>query len=162
MADSQGHLIAGTVAGVGLAVLLSFLGIGPTVLFLGAIICIIASEFPDIDHDHSIPRKVMRGIIPGLVGIMILYLFFSWRFWNNSILEQVLFIALPIIFLVSYEKFIPRHRGAIHKWQGLVLFLAVTAAIAYFLKFGIIDGAIVVLFGAVGFSSHVVLDHIIH
>lgn len=162
MADSQGHLIAGTICGVGLAVILSFMGIGAAALFLGAIICIIASEFPDIDHDHSLPRKVLRGIIPGLVGIIALYLFFSWRFWNSSWLEQVLFVVLPIVFLFSYEQFIPRHRGSIHKWPGLALFLAVLIAIAYFLRFGVVDAAVLVLFGAVGFSSHVILDHIIH
>lgn len=160
MANSQGHLIGGTVTGVGLAILLSFLGVNPTTLFLGAIVCIVASEFPDIDHNHSLPRKILRGIVPGLVGIVALYLFFSWKFWNGSSLEMILFLIIPVVFLVSYEKFIPRHRGSIHKWPGLVLFISIVVTLAYFLRFNFLDGAILVLFGVLGFVSHILLDHI--
>lgn len=160
MANSQGHLIVGTGAGVGLAVFLSFLGINPTILFMGAIICIIASEFPDIDHNHSLPRKIMRGIVPGIVGMSMLYFFFSWKFWNVPMIQQLLFVAIPIIFLFTYEKFIPRHRGSIHKWPGLSLFILTIAGIAYFMNVGWVDGGILVLFGVIGFSTHVILDHI--
>lgn len=160
MANSQGHLIAGTIAGVGLAMLLSFLGLSPSILFLGAVVCIVASEFPDVDHDHSLPRKVMRGIVPGLIGMIALYLFFSWRFWNSSLVEQILFVAFPAVFLISYEKFIPRHRGSIHKFPGLLILLVIIAVAAYFLNFNLIDGGVLLLFGAVGFSTHIFLDHI--
>jgi membrane-bound metal-dependent hydrolase YbcI (DUF457 family) len=160
MANAEGHLVAGTVAGVGLALLLSFLGIGPLVLFLGALVCIIASEFPDIDQDKSLPRKVMRGVLPGLVGMLALYLFFSWRYWNSQLWEQALFVALPAAFIISYEKFIPRHRGAIHKFPGLAVLLSVIAIIAFFVHFSWIEGGVLLLFGAVGFGTHVFLDHI--
>lgn len=160
MANSQGHLIGGTIAGVGLALLLSFFGISPTMLFIGAIICIAASEFPDIDHDHSIPRKIIRGILPGLVGVIALYIFFSWRFWKNSLIEQAVFVAFPFLFLATYEHFIPRHRGAVHKWPGLLFLLALVGVLAFFLKYDFLGLGVLILFAAVGFSTHIVLDYI--
>ena len=160
MANLQGHMIAGTIAGVGLAILLSFFNISPTILFIGAVISIGSAMFPDIDHDHSIPRKLLRGLMPGLVGVIALYLFFSWRFWNTSLVQQAIFVAFPFLFLVTYEKFIPRHRGAVHKWPGLLFLLALVGILAFFLKYDFVGLGVLVLFSVLGFGSHILLDYL--
>lgn len=160
MANLHGHLIAGTIAGVGLAFLLSFLGVNPTMLFIGAVICIGSAMFPDIDQENSTPRNIMRGIVPGLIGIIALYLYFSWRYWKNSLLEQALFVAMPFAFLLIYEKLIPRHRGAIHKLPGLLMLGGAVVVLGLFLGYNPIGIGVLVLFSVTGFSSHVIMDHI--
>ena len=116
--------------------------------------------FPDIDHDYSIPRKLLRGMMPGLIGVLALYLFFSWRFWKNSLIKQAVFVAFPFLFLVTYEKFIPRHRGAVHKWPGLLFLLAIVGVLSFFLKYDFLGLGILALFATVGFSTHILLDYI--
>ncbi|MDD5181954.1 MAG: metal-dependent hydrolase [Candidatus Nanoarchaeia archaeon] len=160
MANLKGHLIAGTIAGVSLAFLLSFFGVNPAMLFIGAVLCIGAAMFPDIDQENSTPRNIMRGIVPGLVGLIALYLYFSWRYWNNSLLEQALFIAFPFVFLLVYEKFMPRHRGAIHKFPGLLMVSGAVIVLGLFLGYNPLGIGVLVLFSVLGFSSHVIMDHI--
>lgn len=160
MVNLHGHLIAGTIVGVGLAFLLSFFGVNPTMLFIGAVICIGSAMFPDIDQENSTPRNILRGVIPGLVGIIALYLYFSWRYWKNSLIEQALFIAFPFAFLFVYEKFIPRHRGAIHKMPGLMILLGTVVVLGMFLEYNPLGIGILALFSTMGFSSHVIMDHI--
>jgi hypothetical protein len=116
--------------------------------------------FPDIDQENSTPRHIMRGIVPGLIGIIALYLYFSWRYWNNSLLEQALFIAFPFAFLLIYEKLIPRHRGAIHKLPGLLMLGGAVVVLGLFLGYNPIGIGVLVLFSVTGFSSHVIMDHI--
>lgn len=160
MANLQGHLIAGTIAGIGMAFLLSFLGVSPTMLFIGAVLCIGSAMFPDIDQENSTPRHILRGLMPGIVGILALYLYFSWRYWKNSLLEQGLFIAFPFVFLLIYEKLIPRHRGAIHKWPGLMMLAGAVIVLGLFLGYNPLGIGILVLFSTLGFSSHVIMDYI--
>jgi membrane-bound metal-dependent hydrolase YbcI (DUF457 family) len=161
MPNFNTHVAAGLVAALLLAVFLYYsLGTSPLVLAFGVVLALVATEFPDIDHKRSMPRKILRGIIPGLVIFLLIYFVWTGRMWQGPILNLVVLTALALIFIFAWERFIPRHRGPTHKLPGLVFLVVSAAAFAYFLGLGTVSLAILVAFSVLGFVMHVILDHL--
>ncbi|MCD6576021.1 MAG: metal-dependent hydrolase [Nanoarchaeota archaeon] len=161
MSNAQGHLIAGTLVSLSLAfVLYNLLHVGLLVVILGIIVGIISSEFPDIDHPKSLPRKVLRGIMPAIVIFTFIYLFFSWRIWTHGLFEISLFFAAPLLIIMFYEYFIPRHRGATHKWPGMATMVALSVSMSFVAGLSFVNVITITLFAVLGFSSHILLDHL--
>ncbi|HDQ59695.1 MAG TPA: hypothetical protein ENN30_00710 [Candidatus Woesearchaeota archaeon] len=158
MPNSTTHFTAGVITAVILFLAMGYFGISRIVLFLGAMLCIMVSEFPDIDQHNSIPRKVMRHLLPGVVIALSLYLFFSWRVYSESLLHILLFIAVPVAFLTVYERFIPAHRKEVHKLPGLVAVALLMWLISAFLNLSMMETTAIILFGSAGFISHIALD----
>ncbi len=161
MSNAQTHLIVGTLTCLTLAFFLyKFVHVNLLVLFAGVVIGIIASEFPDIDHPKSLPRKVLRGLMPALILFIFIYLFFAWRIWTKNFLMISLFFATPFLIIFSYEYFIPKHRRATHKWPGMAMLIAVTIPLASAVGLGITNFLIIASFAVLGFSTHILLDHL--
>lgn len=161
MSNAQGHLIAGTLSSLLLAFFLhQFAHINFSVLVLGVILGIVASEFPDIDHPKSLPRKVLRGIMPAIVLFVFIYLFFAWHMWTKNFLMISLFFAAPFLVISSYEYFIPKHRGATHKWPGMATMVALSVSFSFVVGFGVVSLLILTAFAVLGFSTHILLDHL--
>ncbi|MCD6547471.1 MAG: metal-dependent hydrolase [Nanoarchaeota archaeon] len=156
------HILSGAIASFVLAFVLFKTGFtNPLVLTVGFILGVIASEFPDIDQKNSIPRKVLRTYFPALVIIAFVYLFFKLRVWTKDILYLIGFVAIPVIIILTYEKFIPRHRGAIHKLPGLIMISITTLPIGILLNANLSIFLILELFVFIGFSTHILLDNIL-
>ena len=120
---------------------------------------IVAAEFPDIDHPKSLPRKVLRKIMPVFILSAFAILFFVWRIWEKDPVSFVLFIAAPAFLIIFYEKFIPRHRGATHKWPGLTAMVLISLPLGLAIG-GFVNVLIIVSFVVIGFSTHILLDHL--
>ena len=161
MSNAQMHIIAGTIVSLLFALVLhNLIHLNIFVLFVGVIIGIVASEFPDIDHPKSLPRKVLRGIMPALIIVVFGYLFLSWRIWTKGIFIIVAFIAAPVLTILSYEYFIPRHRGATHKLPGMIVMIVLTIPFVLAVGMNFINLVVLVSFAVLGFATHIVLDHL--
>lgn len=159
MPNAQVHLIAGTFSSLVIAFILYKLAhIGFPILMLGIAIGIIASEFPDIDHPNSLPRKILKGVMPALIFFLFIYLFFSLRIWNYGFILASSFFILPILAILTYEHFIPKHRGATHKWPGIAFLVGLTIPFSLATGFNLTITLSLILFALSGFFTHVVLD----
>jgi hypothetical protein len=161
MSNYNVHAAAGVIVSLILAFFLyTFVHVNPLILALGVVIAVISCEFPDIDYNKSMPRKVMRGLVPGVVIFFALYYFFTNQMWNAPLLNIILLVIVAVGFILSYEKFIPHHRGPTHKLPGLLVLVVASVAIAFILGFGFINALLLALFAAVGFAIHLILDHL--
>ena len=160
MPNSTTHFGAGVITAVLLFIVFSQFHYSRMLLFLGAIFCVMAAEFPDIDQGNSIPRKVMRHLLPGVVVALIVYLFFYWSMWSRTVGELLLFLIVPAIFLFSYEKFIPAHRREIHQLPGLAIVIVLMIAVGAFLRLNFLETTILSACAGLGFISHIALDHL--
>jgi hypothetical protein len=155
------HMAAGIIIAFLFAYFLySIAGFSLLILAFGGIVAVLSAGFPDVDHEKSMPRKVMRGIVPGIVAVFGLYYFFSNRLWQQNLLSIAGLIAVCSAFVLLYEKFIPEHRGATHKLPGLAFVAIISSLVGIFLGLGILNAVILSIFAIVGFSSHVLLDHL--
>lgn len=160
MANSQTHLMVGAFSSMVLAfVFYKFIGISTFVVGAGVVLGIVSAMFPDIDHPKALPRKVLRGVMPAFVLFIFGYLFFDWRIMHQSQWNIVLFFAAPVLIILFYQYFIPKHRGATHKWQGLITVILIAAVLSIVFG-GIVNALVLVTFAILGFSTHIVLDHI--
>ncbi len=161
MSNAQVHIAAGTLVSLILAfVFYNFIHIGLLVVILGIIIGIVSSEFPDIDHPKALPRKILRGIMPAIVLFTFLYLFFKWRMWVRGFWKISLFLAAPVVILATYEYFIPKHRGATHKWPGLAVVVALAFLLSTIAGLSVVNVLVISTFAVLGFSTHILLDHL--
>ena len=160
MASGQTHLMVGAFASILLAfVFHKFMGASIFVAGAGVVLGVVSAMFPDIDHPKALPRKVLRGIMPAVVLFVFGYLFFKWRILQQTQWNMILFFAAPVLIILFYQYFIPRHRGATHKWQGLMTMIL--AAVVLSVVFGgIVNALILITFAVLGFSTHIVLDHV--
>lgn len=160
MASGQTHLMVGAFASILLAfVFHKFMGASIFVAGAGVVLGIVSAMFPDIDHPKALPRKVLRGIMPAVVLFVFGYLFFKWRILQQTRWNIILFFAAPILIILFYQHVIPRHRGATHKLPGLITMIL--AAVVLSVVFGgIVNALILITFAVLGFSTHVVLDHV--
>ena len=160
MSNAQVHLMVGLLSSLALAVLFhNSLHIGMSVLISGILLGVMASEFPDIDHPKALPRKVLRGVMPAIILFVFAYLFFAWRIWTKSALFMLIFLAVAAALLLYYEKFIPKHRGATHKLPGLITVVILSLPLAFAFG-GLVNILVTVSFVVVGFSTHILLDHL--
>ena len=161
MSNAQAHLIAGTFVSLVLAfVFNNFLNINQSIVVLGIFLGIISSEFPDIDHPKSLPRKIMKGVMPALILFLFAYIFFVWRIWTKDFITIGLFISAPIILIYFYEVFIPRHRGATHKLPGMISMIVLPAVFVLLFGWGFINFLVLMVFVVGGFSTHIILDNL--
>ena len=160
MPNAQVHLTIGLLSSLALALsFYSFLHTSLSILISGVILGVMASEFPDIDHPKALPRKVLKGVMPALILFVFAYLFFAWKIWTKGVLSIIIFLVIMVVLLSYYEKFIPKHRGATHKLPGLITVILLSLPLAF--AFGGFMNILVILsFATVGFSTHVILDHL--
>lgn len=160
MPNAQVHLTVGLLSSLALAVLFFHsIHTSASVLIVGVLLGVMASEFPDIDHPKALPRKVLRGIMPAIILFVFGYLFFDWKMWTKNIAYIVVFVVTVAILILYYEKFIPKHRGATHKLPGLITVIALSLPLAFAFG-GIVNVLVISAFTAVGFLTHVALDHL--
>lgn len=160
MPNAQTHLIAGTLIALAFGLLMKYaFGFSGTVLLLGGILLIVASEFPDVDHDKSLPRKIMRGMVPGLVIFAIIYAYLTRHLWTSPLWMQIVLIIAAVAFIGIYEKFIPKHRGALHKFPGMAVMVAIVVLLGVVLKMSVFEIVVLGVFAAIGFSVHILMDH---
>jgi membrane-bound metal-dependent hydrolase YbcI (DUF457 family) len=160
MPNAQVHLMAGLLSSLALAFFFyNLFHTGLSVLISGVMIGVMASEFPDIDHPKALPRKVLRGIMPAIILFVLAYLFFAWRIWVKSALSILAFFGAAAAMLLYYEKLIPKHRGATHKLPGLLTVIVLSLPLAFAFG-GFANILVVTAFAVVGFSTHVLLDHL--
>lgn len=160
MSNFNVHIAAGVISALVLAFVLHSLGVSMLVLVFGVILAITASGFPDIDHEKSMPRKIMRAIVPGVVIFLVIYYFFMNHMWNAPVLSIIMLVGVAVVFVFAYEKFIPEHRGATHKLPGLVFVIAISVIAAFFLSFNFVSALVLAVFAVIGFSTHILLDHL--
>jgi len=161
MSNFNVHIGAGLVTALLVAFLLqNFFGISMLVITFGVILAVTAAGFPDIDHEKSMPRKIMRSIVPGIVIFLVIYYFFANHMWDAPVLNMIILFGAAALFVFTYERFIPQHRGATHKIPGLAFVVAISVIAAFFLGFSFISAVVLVVFSIIGFSTHVLLDHL--
>jgi len=159
MSNFNVHIAAGVVASLLLAFALNSFGVSLLVLVFGVILSIMSAGFPDIDHEKSMPRKIMRALVPGIVIFLVIYYFFTNHMWTAPVLNIIILFGIAVLFVFTYEKFIPQHRGATHKLPGLAFVVAISIIAAFMLGFGFVSAILLAVFALIGFSTHILLDH---
>lgn len=161
MSNAQNHIIVGTLVSLILAFIFNnFFNINQGIIVIGVVLGIISSEFPDVDHPKSLPRKIMKGLMPAVILFIFGYLFFTWKIWTKDFVIIGFFISLPIILIYFYEYFIPRHRGSTHKLPGMIAVSVLTVPFTFLFGWNLINFIVLIVFVITGFSTHILLDNL--
>ena len=152
---------------VGLIVAMIFItvmrDITQTTLIASIIALLIGSILPDLDH----PSGKLRGMLRYLVfGSLVLILYFLLTEWGYVAAftpgTMISIISLSIILFFSYvitiglERFIPKHRGPIHRFTAAMIYMLFCGAAPY--TFKIISPEIVAIAGGLGYITHLISD----
>ena len=121
---------------------------------------IIGGILPDIDHDNSIPVRIIQFIISNLVAFLVVYNYFT----KLKILDIValwlgIYVLFEIIFFL-FKKF-TTHRGIIHSIPMGILFGLITILFLYnVLHLNLIISYYIGIFIFIGYLTHLILDEI--
>lgn len=157
MANFKTHLgVAALVSGVGAFLLYD--KVGKEALFLFVSGC-IGGILPDIDHDNSIPLRIVQNFFT-LFVVFFIFLFF---YDKVDILKLLIFMASGYIgsfLLIFLFKKLTTHRGIIHSISfGVLLSLLfnfVVFEVSKNQKLSLLSGAFLFL----GYVTHLILDEI--
>ena len=161
MANFNMHLnTAAVVSGISAATLASIHMIDVKTSFYCFFAGIIGGILPDIDHDNSVPVRIIQFIISNLVAFLVVYNYFT----KLKILDIValwlgIYILFEFIFFL-FKKF-TTHRGIIHSIPMGILFGFITILFLHnVLHLNIIVSYYVGIFVFIGYLTHLVLDEI--
>lgn len=119
---------------------------------------IIGGVLPDIDHDNSIPVKIIQFIISNIIAFIVIYKFInSLKFLEIIILWFGVYLINEFIFY--FFKKLTTHRGIIHSIPAAFLFWCGSTFILYrYLDFSLKKSYLIGGFVFVGFITHLILD----
>jgi len=161
MANFDMHL--NTAAIISGALSISFVGlhlIDIKTSFYCFIAGVIGGILPDIDHNYSIPIKLLKFILSNLVAFLVIITYFN----KLKFLELIgVWIGVLVLFegiFFLFKKF-TTHRGIIHSVPMGVLFALLSILfLNKVLGFSIIKAYFVGLFLFIGYVIHLFLDEI--
>jgi len=161
MANFNMHLnTAAVVSGTAAATLASIHMIDVKTSFYCFFAGIIGGILPDIDHDNSIPVRIIQFVISNLVAFLVVYNYIG----KLKPLETVgLWIGIYVLFemIFFFFKRFTTHRGIIHSIPMGILFGFITILFLYkILHLNIIVSYYVGIFIFIGYLTHLVLDEI--
>ena len=163
------HSLSGAI--LALLCILLYPGIDSAILVSAIIATVLGSVIPDIDHPKSKIRNIFRSLlIIGAVSFIYLAVSFFVRvdfgainetFSNEILLILISFsvsLFLAVILTTILERFIPRHRGSVHRiFAGLVYALMV---FVISMLYGLGDPLFISFWGFLGFLSHLLVDNL--
>ena len=161
MANFNVHLnIAAAASGIFAATLASFHMIDIKTSFYCFFAGIIGGILPDIDHDNSVPVRIIQFIISNLVAFLVVYNYLG----KLKLLEVVtLWIGIYILFEIIFfffKKF-TTHRGIIHSIpMGMLFGLITVLFLNNILHLNIIVSYYIGIFIFIGYLTHLLLDEI--
>jgi len=121
---------------------------------------IIGGILPDIDHNNSIPVRIIQFVISNLSAFLIIYNYVT----KLKILQIValwigIYIFFEIVFFL-FKKF-TTHRGIIHSIPMGILFGFITILfLNNILHLSLIKSYYIGLFVFIGYLTHLILDEI--
>lgn len=154
----KGHLLAGLLTGVLLSIFFLNMKVSSLHIVLGFFGFVISSIIPDIDHHKSIPRKGFRLVLITLLSITASYT--SYQLFGKT--RKMFFFAIisPIIGYYFIEKNIPKHRGILHTYQFVFIYLIMIGRLLKLFRLKKKLIAILLIFISLGYILHLVLDKV--
>ncbi len=132
-------------------------------MLVGSVALVLGSMMPDIDHPKSKIRQSLR-ILLFLVVLFFVLLLLNTETATNLLKGYTdipilaaaivsLFVAIFIVFLI--DRFIPPHRGPVHRISAAIVYAVLCTIIAVFVNANIFVTAFA---GLIGYLSHLVGD----
>jgi len=155
------HAIVGLI--VAIAFIMVMRDLSQTALTTSVIAMLIGSILPDLDHPSGKLRGMLRYLV--FVAIVLLLYFFLTQSGYIAVFAPgtlVSIIALAMILFLSYaitiglERFIPGHRGPVHRLTAALIYSLLCGISAY--SFGIPSAATIAAAGGAGYLTHLVSD----
>lgn len=152
MPSYQDHLLFGSLLVLGFSYLAgSFLSYTPEAVVVTAVLVLLASVFPDIDHGGSVVHRRSKAFVVILAGLVPVTVFYP------DPVPAVLGAAAAgssVALLFTWLK--PRHRTVTHTFGAAVTFslIAGTVSLVAF------DSFLPAVFTFVAYYSHVLLDRV--
>ena len=161
MANFNMHLnTASIVSGISAAALASVHMIDIKTSFYCFFAGVLGGILPDIDHDNSIPVRIIQFVISNLVAFLVVYNYLGKLKLLDII---VLWLGISIVFEIIFFFFkrLTTHRGIIHSIPMGILFGLITILFLHnILHLNIIVSYYVGIFIFIGYLTHLILDEI--
>jgi len=151
---------AAVVSGISAATLASVHMIDIKTSFYCFFAGIIGGILPDIDHNNSIPVRIIQFVITNLVAFLIVYNYLDEL---KPLETVVLWIGIYILFEIIFFFFkkLTTHRGIIHSIPMGILFGLITILfLKNILHLNLIVSYYIGIFIFIGYLTHLVLDEI--
>ena len=155
------HAIVGLV--VAMIFIMVMRDIAQTTLIASVIALLIGSILPDLDHPSGKLRGMLRYLIFGSLVLMLYFLLTQWGYIATFAPGTMLsIISLSIILFFSYvitiglERFIPKHRGPIHRLTAAMIYMLFCGIASYTFKITLPEVA--ALAGGLGYLTHLISD----
>ncbi len=163
------HSLSGAI--LALLCIMLYPGINSAILVSAVIATVLGSVIPDIDHPKSKIRNLFRSLL--IIGF-VLFLYFAVSYFvkidfsaiNKTFSNEILLVLvsfsvslfLAVILTTVLERFIPRHRGSIHRiFAGLIYSIAI---LLISMLYGLSDPLFISFWGFLGFLSHLLIDNL--
>ena len=161
MANFNMHLnTASIVSGISAAALASVHMIDIKTSFYCFFAGVLGGILPDIDHDNSIPVRIIQFVISNLVAFLVVYNYLGKLKLLDII---VLWLGISIVFEIIFFFFkrLTTHRGIIHSIPMGILFGLITILFLHnILHLSVIVSYYVGIFIFIGYLTHLILDEI--
>jgi membrane-bound metal-dependent hydrolase YbcI (DUF457 family) len=124
---------------------------------------LIGSILPDLDHPSGKLRGMLRYLIFGFLVLMLYFLLTQWGYVSAfvpgstmSIVSLSIILFLGYVITIGLEKFIPKHRGPIHRFTAALVYTFFCGVACY--TFNILSPEVAALAGGLGYLTHLISD----
>ena len=155
------HAIVGLI--VAILFIMAMRDIAQTTLTASVMALLIGSILPDLDHPSGKLRGMLRYLIFGFLVLMLYFLLAQWGYTSAfapgtmiSIISLSIILFLGYVITIGLERFIPKHRGPIHRFTAAMIYAFFCGAACY--TFNIISPEVVALAGGLGYLTHLISD----
>jgi len=155
------HAIIGLI--VAILFIIAMRDIPQTTLMASVIALLIGSILPDLDHPSGKLRGMLRYLIFGSLVLLLYFLLTQWGYITIftpgtmiSIISLSIILFFSYVITIGLERFIPSHRGPIHRIIAAVIYAFFCGAASY--TFGIDPPQVTALAGGLGYLTHLVSD----
>jgi membrane-bound metal-dependent hydrolase YbcI (DUF457 family) len=161
LANFTTHLnVAAFVSGIA-AVSVSYTNLStPKDAFLYFLAGIVGGILPDIDHNNSIPIKILQFFLSNLIAFLIIVRYLGkYPILNILFLWIVSYISVNILFFLF--KKLTTHRGIIHSIPAAFFFFFLVSLISYkYFGLNVLKSYLIGLFVFIGYITHLILDEV--
>ena len=161
MANFKTHLnVSAFVSGISVATLSYAHLITPKDSLLYFFGGIIGGILPDIDHNKSIPIRIMQIFFTNLIAFLVVFKFMKkYPLLNLLFIWIISYLIVSLLFL--FFKKVTLHRGIIHSIPTSLIVWFLISIISYrFFNLDIKKSYLLGFFVFIGYITHLVLDEI--
>ncbi|MDY6769519.1 MAG: metal-dependent hydrolase, partial [Candidatus Nanohaloarchaea archaeon] len=124
----------------------------PSAVVVSAVLVLLASVFPDIDHEGSVVHRKLKAFTVLLAALLPAALFYP-----RPLPMLLGAVATGSVAALAFTWLKPRHRTVTHTVEAAISFAAVAGAVSLVA----FDSFLPALFTFVAYYSHVVLDRVL-